>query len=389
MAGRRELGLPRPTASSLREQAARTTLRKVRLQGHTYVELREEGKRFIFFCTLCRAPCYNDSTLFDHLRGNLHRERYEAAKVTLLGSNPWPFNDGVLFFHDSPEQDKPLAISSSSQKRLLISNNNHDDNDHNNNGLALVNHGGISNCLPNGPLMLDGVDHRKQTVSCGVESRCILNINDKNLDANGGNQTMIIREVVIKDEISDLQVKLMGFGQISARICENEISKRISRIWCAWLGKQDPGDRDMLSIPDYEFGVVIFSSTFDLGRKGLLDDLSPLLSSSPHTEIENVTGTRKKRRKSFSDPEDISESLSDCGSSGEDFGDSYSSMSRLLLDRYDDQLQHTRLISSKNFRRELRRQQRVAAERMCDVCQHKMLPGKDVRQEDLLAAVEI
>ncbi|KAA8526393.1 hypothetical protein F0562_008404 [Nyssa sinensis] len=30
------------------------------------------------------------------------------------------------------------------------------------------------------------------------------------------------------------------------------------------------------------------------------------------------------------------------------------------------------------MRRELRRQQRVAAERMCDICQQKMLPGKDV-----------
>ncbi|KAL8147421.1 hypothetical protein AgCh_004940 [Apium graveolens] len=37
-----------------------------------------------------------------------------------------------------------------------------------------------------------------------------------------------------------------------------------------------------------------------------------------------------------------------------------------------------KLISSKTVRKELRKHQRVAAERMCDICQHNVLPGKDV-----------
>ncbi|GMN72156.1 hypothetical protein TIFTF001_055607 [Ficus carica] len=50
---------------------------------------------------------------------------------------------------------------------------------------------------------------------------------------------------------------------------------------------------------------------------------------------------------------------------------SASAVTSLMLDRYDDQLLQTRFISNKAIRRELRRQQRIAAERMCDICQHK------------------
>lgn len=67
MAGNREVGFPKTTASSLREQLARTTLSRVRARGHPYLELREDGKRFIFFCTLCLSPCYSDTILLDHL----------------------------------------------------------------------------------------------------------------------------------------------------------------------------------------------------------------------------------------------------------------------------------------------------------------------------------
>ena len=104
MAERRELGFPRTGACSLKEQLARTTLNNIRSQGHTYIELREDGKRFVFFCTLCLAPCYSDSVLLDHLKGSLHTKRLATVKVTLLGTNPWPFNYGVLFFGKSNEK---------------------------------------------------------------------------------------------------------------------------------------------------------------------------------------------------------------------------------------------------------------------------------------------
>ncbi|KAK9284460.1 hypothetical protein L1049_023633 [Liquidambar formosana] len=358
MAGRGELGFPKTNIASLREQAARTTLRNVRMQGHTYIELREDGKRFIFFCTLCLAPCYSDSVLFDHLKGNLHTERYAAAKVTLLGPNPWPFNDGVFFFDNSCEQNKQLAISNGNQDSMLDTSNN-------DNNLAIVKH---------------SVNGNNNLEAVGVHSDSEFSSGYKNLHANGGNCDMVIPGVLLKDEKTDLELRFMGFGQIAARFREKHgASDEISKIWCEWLGKRDAADEDTFMVPEHDFAVVTFSYNYELGRRGLVDDLKSLLSLSPRAEIENGEDSGRKRKKSFSDPEDVSESLSNqYDSSGEDSLGSNSSTPRLLLEGYDDQLLHTRFISSKAMRRELRRQQRVAAERMCDICQHKMLPGKDV-----------
>nr|KYP53400.1 hypothetical protein KK1_024781 [Cajanus cajan] len=119
MAGKLELGPPKFDVSNPKQQAARKILKIVRSQGHPYVELRENGKKFIYFCTLCLAPCYSDDVLFNHLKGNLHKERLSAAKVTLLGPKPWPFNDGLVFFDTSTESDKELGVADSYQNRLL------------------------------------------------------------------------------------------------------------------------------------------------------------------------------------------------------------------------------------------------------------------------------
>lgn len=358
MEGRRELGFLRANASSLREQAARTTLHNVRMRGHPYVELREDGKRFIFFCTLCLAPCYSESVLFDHLKGNLHTERYAAAKATLLKSHPWPFNDGVLFFDNTSENDKHLLIANGNPARLLGPQKN-------DNNLAIVCHGdSLSLVSSNGHAQ----QHSNKNLDRDV-SFCYENLTD-----GGRNCDMIIPGVMVKDEVTELGVRFIGFGQISARFFENNgVSKGIGKIWCEWFGKVEPADEDTVMVADHDFAVVTFNYHYDLGRKGLFDDVISMLSSSP------IEGNGRKRKKSFSDPEDVSESLSNqYDSSGEDSLSSNSPSPRLLLDRYDDQLLDTRFISSKTIRRELRRQQRVAAERMCDICQHKMLPGKDV-----------
>ncbi|XVF01978.1 hypothetical protein REPUB_Repub04eG0136400 [Reevesia pubescens] len=344
MAERRELGFPRTSACSLKEQLARTTLNNVRSQGHTYIELREDGKRFIFFCTLCLAPCYSDSVLLDHLKGSLHTERLAAAKLTLLGTNPWPFNDGVLFFGKSNEKEKQLTVVNGNENRLLEFPNN-------DNNFAVV-----------------------EYVGSEVSSY------NKSMNGRTGGSDLVIPGVLIKDEVSDLKVSFIGFGKIAVRFCEKDgVSNGISRIWCEWLGKEAPRNDDKLKAPKHEFVVVTFSYNCDLGRKGLLDDVKSLLTSGSPTELDNGEAASRKKKKSFSDPEDISESLSNqYDSSGEDSSASNSSSSRLALDRYDDQLLLTRFISSKAIRRELRRQQRIAAERMCDICQQKMLPGKDV-----------
>lgn len=360
MAGRRELGFPKTSAFSLREQLARTTLSNVRAQGHTYVELREDGKRFIFFCTLCLAPCYSDSVLFDHLKGNLHTERLSAAKVTLLGPNPWPFNDGVLFFDNSSEKEKQTTVANDKLGRLLGYHNN-------DSSLAIVKYGEDMKVNGNEHSGLDEIHFDCEN---GTQAR---HIYSESCDK-------VIAGVFLKDEIVDLRVRFIGLGQIAARMIQkDEGSIEISRIWCEWLGKKDLEDEGIVEIPDHDFAIVTFVYNYDLGRKGLFDDVKLLLSSSPAEDSENGEGTGRKRKKSFSDPEDVSESLSkQYDSCGEDSSASNSSTSRLLLDRCGYQLLHTRFISSKAARREMRRQQRIAAERMCDICQQKILPDKDV-----------
>lgn len=354
MAGR-QLDFPRTSGGNLKEQLVRRTLQNVRSQGHIYVELREDGKRLVFFCTLCHSPCYSDSVLFNHLKGNLHTEMLAAAKATLLKPNPWPFNDGVLFFND-PEQDKHSPNVNVGKSRLV------DTCLEDESSLAIV------ECD-------DNLRHNGDTYVTEYEY-CLL---DSELTGNGESEYLVIPGVLCKDELSDLEVKHIGIGKIAARISVRGIdSKKIRRIWCEWLAKKDSDDMDTSVVPDHDFAVVTFPYNYNLGRKPLLDDRF-LLPSSPYSESEETSGTRKRKRKSFSDPEDFSESLSNhCDSSGEESQSTNNSNMKLILGTCDDQLVSSRIISSKTMRRELRKQQRVASERMCDICQQKMLPGKDV-----------
>lgn len=363
MARRLELGFPKSASYSLREQAARTILRNVRSQGHTYVELREDGKRFIFFCTLCLAPCYSDSVLFNHLKGTLHTERLSAAKLTLLGPNPWPFDDGVLFFHKSVEGDNQIGISNDNHERLLEYHNN-------DNSLAIVRYveNSQGNGNSNGHAEFNG--NIRDLEDCSFE----------NLNDGADNCPLVIPGVLIKDEISDIKVRELGYGQIAARFTEKDgILSGVSRIWCEWLGKVNIGLENKVKVPGHDYAIVTFTYNVDLGRKGLLDDVKLLLSSSPGAEQENDENSRVKRKKSFSDPEDVSESLGHhFDSSGEDSSASNCVTSSLLLDRYDDRILSTTVMLNKAVRRELRRQQRLVAERMCDICQQKILTHKDV-----------
>ncbi|XP_057460940.1 uncharacterized protein LOC130751361 isoform X1 [Actinidia eriantha] len=372
MAGREEIGFPKTSACSLREQLERITLRNVRLQGHTYVELREDGKRFIFFCTLCLAPCYSDSVLLDHLKGNLHNERLAAAKATLLKPNPWPFNDGVLFFQGSCAQDKQLVNGSGDRNRLLTYNNS-DGNE-----AAIVCHGEYLSPISNGNISHKGSGCDGKFDSVARNGDCDDSSHNRCMIDNGGTYDLVVPGVLHDDVIFDLEVRLVGVGQIAARVLlKDGTPNAIHRIWCEWLGQNLNTDAPI--VPGHDFAVITFAYNYKLGRKGLLDDIRYLRTSNHGAEIEDLEDSRKKRRKSFSDPEDISESLSNqYDSSGEDSLSSNSSSSRMLLEGCDDQLLHSRFISSKTMRRNLRHQQRLAAERMCDICQQRILPGKDV-----------
>ncbi|XP_076884682.1 uncharacterized protein LOC143533946 [Bidens hawaiensis] len=343
MAGHgKELGfVMRNGGISLKEQLARTALRNVRLKGHTYVELREDNNKVIFFCVLCLAPCYSDSVLHDHLRGHLHKQMHEAAKATLLKRNPFPFSDGMLFFHDSSDGDNQLVSSNHSNATFNLNNVN---------SLAIV------------PV-------NESDYAFSSEGSLDLEPGGDGLDASD----LIIPNVLYKDKVSDLEVREVGVGKISVRCYENgSRSKEIKRIWCEWLGKNDSVNDD--TIPYHDFAIVSFAFDYDLGRKGLLDELQYFLSSSSRLQIEG--NNNGKKRKSLSDHEDPSESLSNQDESSGD--SSVNSSSKNLLDVYDDKSLQLRFVPSKCRRKEIRARQRLASERVCDICQHKMLPGKNV-----------
>nr|XP_043626960.1 uncharacterized protein LOC122598433 [Erigeron canadensis] len=362
----KELGLPKSNSScisSLRQQLARTTLRNVRSKGHTYVDLREDNKKKpVFFCVLCLSPCHSDSVLHDHLRGNLHKKMYQAAKSTLLKDtqNPWPFNDGMLFFHTPTNDNQTHCL-------LTTSNPDLESNLLDNNSLAIV--------------TANTTKERNQT-------------DEESLDDDNGYH-LIIPDVLHKDKVSDLEVSCIGLGKIAARCYQKDgFTKGIQRIWCEWVGDcyPDHGEEDII-IPEHDFAIVLFAFDYDMGRKGLLDDMlllpssytRPALEQHRNTDNDNNSSRNNneikggKKRKSFSDPEDVSESLSNqYESSGEEYPASRGSSSNNIISGYGDNSLQSRLIPNRSVRKELRVHRRLASERVCDICQHKMLPGKDV-----------
>lgn len=317
-----ELGPPKPNVTDLREQSARTILRMVRSQGHTYVELRENGKKFIYFCVLCLAPCYNDTSLFDHLKGNLHKTRLASARLTLIKPNPWPFNDGLILFDTSTENDKEVETTNDNRNRLLKICDNDDD-------LAIVKF----------------VEEAQSDVQ-----PCLT---DDTLDDD-----MVIPRLVIADELSNVKVRKIGMGKIAARFVKKYDSlnvNEIKRMWCEWLGKQDNSQQDGVEVPEHDFAVVVFPYSYDLGR---LDDYK-----SSILELENGRENGLKRKAPAGQPS----SSKGARSKSKQCVPSTSTLEVL----------HTKL-SSKAVRKEVRRQQRLIADKLCDICATKMIPGKDV-----------
>ncbi|KAJ0263142.1 hypothetical protein HA466_0035490 [Hirschfeldia incana] len=341
----RELALHKP-AVSLKEQLARTTLRNLRSQGHTYVELREDGKRFVFFCTLCLAPCYSDAVLLGHLNGSLHRERLSCAKITLLGEKPWPFNDGVLFFDCSKggEEEERAQISGAGE-------------------------GGVGT-FP----LLDccDVDDERFAIVMYDENKAHDNNQPADEISHCGDN-LLISGLLIKERTVDLEVKFVGFGRIAARLFETKGRPTwIDKLWCEWLGEECPSDEEKASVPEHDFAIVTFSYFYNLGRLGLLDEPSRLLTSTSAESGKGEEDNGRKRKKSFSDPEDTSDSLCSQYDSSEEV-----SSRALIAADYDDHLVNKRVIKNRKVRRELRKQQRINSERICEVCKQKMLPGKD------------
>lgn len=332
--GGKELAVTNTGGMNLREIAARATLRETWHRGHVYVDLRQVGKRTIFFCTLCQTPCFNDSVLNDHLNGNLHARRFAAAKVTLLGPNPWPFSDGVLFFNTSCENNVRGTGASPNVRGTVPAESNR------------------------GNGMNDANGFKKSTTG--------INGHAKACKHNGKRHYLVIPGVLLKEEIKDMRAKFIGYGHIGARVHDNNEGRHnISRIWCAWLGQGDYSDcSELLSSPKCDFAIVSFSYTYELGRKPTSDELEAPGSPGSFFEIDDLGHPRKKQKKSFSDPEDSVDSRADRLSGCSDDASS--------------PFHDFRLASSRSVRKELRKQKRLTAERTCDICGQPMLLGKDV-----------
>ncbi|GJM91130.1 hypothetical protein PR202_ga07476 [Eleusine coracana subsp. coracana] len=361
----KELVVRRNGPVDVREIAAKATLREVRQNGHTYVELRRVGKRVIFFCTICLTECFSDTVLFDHLKGNLHARRYAEAKVTLFGPMPWPFNDGVLFFNNSREKD-PLLLDSSSQGTRE---------------LALVPQPqSAGNDTEVTSKLKDGSSSRNFVKGARGASKGCSNgrsgaVSDDHVLSNhrGTDGPLVIHGVLLKDVVTNLPVHLLGYGNIAYRICEaSQNCRKVSKIWCAWVGQED-SDRPN-TYEQSGFAIVNFSYTYDLGRKLSSDDQDLPISAGSFFVLDDAGHRGKRRKKSFSDQEASSEESN--GQSSSPHGSSQAIVTGSPTGTCGN-LQVS-LVSNKSVRRELRKQKRMAAEKVCDICGRPMLPGKDV-----------
>ncbi|KAL6641272.1 hypothetical protein ACP70R_019453 [Stipagrostis hirtigluma subsp. patula] len=360
----KELAVQRNGPVDIREIAAKATLREVRQNGHTYVELRRVGKRVIFFCTICLTECFSDNVLFDHLKGNLHSRRYAEAKVTLFGPMPWPFNDGVLFFNNSCEKD-PLLLDSGSQNARELTLVPQPEVSRNDTEVTSRLRDSSSSCnsVKGARSGVEGRDNgRKAAVSEGHV-----------LNNSGTEGPLVIPGVLLKDVVSNLPVHLLGYGNIAYRICEaSQSCKKVSKIWCAWVGQE--GSDMCKTYEQSGFGIVNFSYAYDLGRKLSSDDQDLPISAGSFFLIDDAGHRGKRRKKSFSDQEASSEESN--GQSSSPTGNSKAIVSGSPTD--DSRNLPVGLLSSKSMRRELRKQKRIAAEKVCDICGRPMLPGKDV-----------
>ncbi|KAL2937744.1 Phospholipid scramblase 1 [Bienertia sinuspersici] len=260
---RKALGSEESTERISKEEIARKTWRNIRLQGHTYVDLRKDGKRSVYF-VFC------------------------VWRVVIVNLSAWSFGRNV----DVKEKD----IASGNRTNLL------DDYEHVDN-LAVI----VHNDVPN-----SGGDQSHFNEEVAVDE-------------------LIIPNVIGPVEVSDLRVKLMGYGKISANLLEKDgANTDMQSIWCEWLGKMGGEIDDIDSdLPTHEL-------------------LSSLLSTSMTWE--------NRRKISCSDSEDASRALSHVSySSGE-----------------DPQCSRT------NTTKRLRKEQHIASKKTCFICKRTIISGKDV-----------
>lgn len=133
----------------------------------------------------------------------------------------------MLFFHSSsPKENKQLVSSNVDQNRFL-DHNNGDGNE-----LAII-------C------------HDNSSVTTVDESHSIgdhHSVGSHDTDNNGGSEDegrnidgvvyyLVVPGVLLGDDVSDIEVRLVGFGKIAACFFSKDgVFNGLCRIWCEWFG---------------------------------------------------------------------------------------------------------------------------------------------------------
>uniref|UniRef100_A0A5B6ZLL1 C2H2-type domain-containing protein n=1 Tax=Davidia involucrata TaxID=16924 RepID=A0A5B6ZLL1_DAVIN len=111
------------------ESAAQILVENYKAEGLCFVQVRRPSleEDFEIVCTLCGFDCDSDEELRSHFtRGIIHEVSLEVAEKTLLKSNPWPFDDGYIFFHgegegkinESPPAESHIGIGYKNLRRV-------------------------------------------------------------------------------------------------------------------------------------------------------------------------------------------------------------------------------------------------------------------------------
>jgi hypothetical protein len=263
--------------------------------------------------------------------------------------NPWPFNDGLIFFHASAENDEVQETTNANQNRLL-------------------------------ERIESGNDNSRAIVTFGEEAQSDVEpIAMDDTQADGS--MLVIPCLKIASETVDVKVKKVGLGKISARFAENHGSsnrKEIRRIWCEWLGKEN-SQQDVTEVQEHDFAVVIFPYSYDLGRDKVLEDTKSLLPSGSMVELENGRESGRKRKAPSSDVEDDGEFIrNQYIACAEESSPLRNAPTTSTLDRSNSPVLYTKVVSNRAMRKAIRRRERLAAEKVCNICQLNMIPGKDV-----------
>lgn len=214
----------------VKEGAARAVLRDAWQHGHESIELRRDGRRLIFFCTLCSTRCYSDAALSDHLNGNQHSRRALAQS-------------------SSPPCSSVLEYSQSSDPQTVHKSGNFGETEQSVNGM-------------NGKAKND--------------SRALSVLSDLNCNSVGA--------------FPASSLEWIGSAEILLKAAQSEPSRQVKAVWCRWLGRKYEEESDVQArelVESSGYSVVIFPYSDAIGRRGnwkpacMLDDSSSLSREKP------------------------------------------------------------------------------------------------------------